>query len=80
MGAVAIVQAILDRGVRPNIFEACAAGLTAEVEKMLKENPRLVSEAIARRMDSFASGRIFWSPGSREDVARCRRVHADDIQ
>jgi len=43
-GRVAIVQAILDRGVRPNIFEACAAGLTAEVEKMLKENPRLVSE------------------------------------
>src|SRR6187200_1095759 len=43
-GRVAIVQAILDRGVRPNIFEACAAGLTAEVEKLLKEDPRLVSE------------------------------------
>jgi ankyrin repeat protein len=43
-GRVAIVQAILDRGVRPNIFEACAAGLTSTVELMLKENPKVVSE------------------------------------
>ena len=43
-GRTAMVQAILECGVRPNIFEACAAGLTPVVESMLKENPRLVSE------------------------------------
>jgi len=40
----AMVRVILDQGVRPNLFEACAAGLAGDVARLLKENPRLVNE------------------------------------
>jgi uncharacterized protein len=43
-GRTAMVRAILDRGVRPNVFEACAAGLAGDVARLLKENPKLVHE------------------------------------
>jgi ankyrin repeat protein len=43
-GRTAMVRAILDHGVRPNVFEACTAGLAGDVVRLLKENPRLVHE------------------------------------
>ena len=43
-GRAAMIRAILDQGVRPNLFEACAAGLAGDVARLLKENPRLVAE------------------------------------
>ena len=43
-GRNAMVRAILDQGVRPNMFEACAAGLAGDVARLLKENPKLVNE------------------------------------
>jgi len=43
-GRTAMVRVILDQGVRPNLFEACAAGLAGDVARLLKENPRLVAE------------------------------------
>ena len=43
-GRSAMVRVILDQGVRPNLFEACAAGLAGDVARLLKENPRLVGD------------------------------------
>jgi ankyrin repeat protein len=43
-GRTAMIRAILDHGVRPNVFEACAAGLAGDVLRLLKENPKLVHE------------------------------------
>jgi len=43
-GRNAMVRVILDQGVRPNVFEACAAGLAGDVARLLKENPKLVNE------------------------------------
>jgi ankyrin repeat protein len=43
-GRNSMVRVILDQGVRPTIFEACAAGLAGDVARLLKENPRLVNE------------------------------------
>ena len=43
-GRTAMVRAILDKGVRPSVFEACAAGLAGDVARLLKENPKLVHE------------------------------------
>jgi uncharacterized protein len=43
-GRNAMVRVILDQGVRPNLFEACSAGLAGDVARMLKENPRLVTQ------------------------------------
>jgi ankyrin repeat protein len=43
-GRSAMTRAILDRGVRPNLFEACAAGSVGDVERLLKQDPRLVAE------------------------------------
>jgi uncharacterized protein len=43
-GRAAMVRAILDKGVRPSVFEACAAGLAGDVARLLKENPKLVNE------------------------------------
>jgi len=42
-GRNAMVRVILDHGVRPNIFESCAAGLAGDVGRLLKENPGLVN-------------------------------------
>jgi len=42
-GRNAMVRVILDQGVRPNVFEACAAGLAGDVARLLKENPKLVN-------------------------------------
>jgi len=43
-GRNAMIRVILDQGVRPNLFEACAAGLSGDVARLLKENPGLVTE------------------------------------
>ena len=43
-GRSAMVRVILENGVRPNVFEACAAGLAGDVARLLKENPKLVHE------------------------------------
>jgi ankyrin repeat protein len=40
----AMIRVILDKGVRPNVFEACAAGLAGDVARLVKENPKLVNE------------------------------------
>ena len=43
-GRTAMIRVILDQGVHPNIFEACAAGLAGDVARLLKEDPKLVAE------------------------------------
>ena len=39
-----MVRLILALGVRPDIFESCAAGLIGEVQRLLKEDSSLVSQ------------------------------------
>lgn len=43
-GRSAIVRVLLENGVKPDVFEACAAGLAGDVARLLKENPKLVHE------------------------------------
>ena len=42
-GRTAMIRAILDQGVQPNLFEACAAGLAADVARLVAENSRMVA-------------------------------------
>jgi ankyrin repeat protein len=43
-GRSAMIAVILSQGVKPDLFEACAAGLVDEVRRLLRENPGRVSE------------------------------------
>jgi ankyrin repeat protein len=43
-GRSVMIRVILDQGVQPNLFEAAAAGLLDDVERLLEENPKLVTE------------------------------------
>jgi len=43
-GRSAMIRVILDQGVQPNLFEACAAGLAGDAKRLLAENPKLVLE------------------------------------
>src|SRR5712671_6358408 len=43
-GRSEMIHLILGLGVRPNIFESSAAGLTRNLEILLKDNPSLVSQ------------------------------------
>jgi ankyrin repeat protein len=39
-----IVRLLLDRGARPNVFEACALGLDADVRQQLRDDPGAVRQ------------------------------------
>jgi len=39
-----IVRLLLDRGARPNFFEACALGLDADVRRQLRDDPGAVRQ------------------------------------
>jgi ankyrin repeat protein len=43
-GRSAMVSAILNLGVKPDLFEACAAGLADDLQHLLWENPGRVNE------------------------------------
>jgi ankyrin repeat protein len=42
-GRRAMTRTILDHGVTPNLFEACAAGLAGDVNRLLTESPQRVT-------------------------------------
>jgi ankyrin repeat protein len=43
-GQQEIVRLLLDRGARPNFFEACALGLDADVRRQLRDDPGAVRQ------------------------------------
>jgi len=43
-GRSSMVSLLLSMGVKPDMFEACAAGLVDEVRRLLRENPGRVNE------------------------------------
>jgi uncharacterized protein len=43
-GRQEIARVLLERGARPNFFEACAAGLTADVRRHLRDDPGAASQ------------------------------------
>jgi ankyrin repeat protein len=43
-GRNAMVAAILEMGLKPDLFEACAAGLADIVQRLVQENPSRVNE------------------------------------
>jgi ankyrin repeat protein len=43
-GRSAMVAAILEMGLKPDLFEACAAGLADIVQRLVQENPSRVNE------------------------------------
>jgi ankyrin repeat protein len=43
-GKQEIVRLLLDRGARPNFFEACTLGLDADVRRQLRDDPGAVRQ------------------------------------